>query len=175
MAPAEVLMRTCSILLAATACVAAGSAAAAPQHIEQVAWLAGCWRGQFGEAGTLEHWLAPAGGTMLGVSRTIRQGKTAEFEFMQLRQLDDGALALIAQPSGRAPTVFKAISLRGMEAVFENPEHDFPQRISYARPEESRLAVSLQGLHNGTVRTVEFAFLRVSCDAETAQEGPSGR
>lgn len=143
---------------------AAGSALATEQGVEQVSWLAGCWQGQFGEPGTVEQWLSPAGGTMLGVSRTVRQGRTVEFEFMQLRLLPDGVLAFIAQPSGRPPTAFRAVSLSGSEAVFENPEHDFPQRIRYLRPDASRLWASIEGGRGGALRKLEFSFARVSCD-----------
>jgi len=49
--------------------------------------------------------------------------------------------------------------------VFENPEHDFPRRISYARPDESRLLASIEGPRNGTPRRIEFVFTRIACDA----------
>lgn len=35
--------------------------AQAPASIEGAAWLAGCWRADGREAGSVEHWLAPAG------------------------------------------------------------------------------------------------------------------
>ncbi len=102
---------------------------------------------------------------MLGVSRTIKQGKTVEYEFMQLRQLPDGVLAFIPQPSGQPPSVFKLVHLGESEVVFENPEHDFPQRIAYSRPDEARLLASIEGVRKGVARKVEFRFLRVSCDS----------
>jgi hypothetical protein len=101
---------------------------------------------------------------MLGMSRTVKQGKTVEYEFMQLRQLPEGTLTFVPQPSGRPPTVFRLLRLGDSEAVFENSEHDFPQRISYSRPQESRLVASIEGTRNGTARRVEFEFSRVSCD-----------
>jgi hypothetical protein len=129
-----------------------------------MSWLAGCWRGESGEPGTVEQWLQPAGGTMLGMSRTVRRGKTAEYEFMQLRQLPNGVLAFVPQPSGRPPTTFQLVSMSEFEAVFENQAHDFPQRIAYSRPEESRLLARIEGAHNGASRRIEFNFLRVSCE-----------
>ena len=165
-------MRIAPVLFATLTSLASDLAFAADEGVDQLAWLAGCWQGQYGEPGTIEQWLAPAGGTMLGVSRTVKQGKTVEFEFMQLRQLADGALAFVAQPLGRPPTVFRALVLRNTEAVFENPEHDFPQRVSYSRPEESRLLAAIEGVRNGATRRIEFSFSRVSCD--TAAKG-SGR
>lgn len=158
-------MRIAAMLLATLCGLAAAAARAADSAVEPLAWLSGCWQAQGGEPGSVEQWLAPAGGTMLGVSRTVRQGRTVEFEFMQLRQLPDGTLAYIPQPSGRPPTVFRLLSLGSAEVVFENPEHDFPQRIAYARPESSRLRARIEGVRNGAARSIEFAFSRVSCDA----------
>ena len=160
-------MRVAEILFTTLAMLAPVGALAADEDVERVSWLAGCWQAEPGEPGTIEQWLPPAGGTMLGVSRTVKQGKTVAFEFMQLRKLPDGALAYIAQPSGGTPTVFRALSLGAREAVFENPEHDFPQRIRYSRAEESRLSASIEGTRNGATRKIEFSFSRVRCDATT--------
>jgi hypothetical protein len=164
-------MRRTPILLCSFAAISLMSSSAPAQPVERMAWLAGCWQGQSGEPGTIEQWLPPAGGAMLGMSRTIRQGQMAEYEFMQLRQLPDGTLAFVPQPSGRPPTTFRLLRLGEAEAVFENPEHDFPQRVTYVRPEAARLAASIEGVRNGTSRRIEFAFLRVSCDAQVTGGG----
>lgn len=159
-------MRIATIFLSALVVLTPASLMAAEQSIDQLAWLAGCWQGQFGEPGTVEQWLSPAGGTMLGVSRTVKQGKTVEYEFLQLRQLPDGVLALIPQPFGRPPTVFRLLRLGQSEAVFENLDHDFPQRIAYSRPEHSRLVASIEGLRGGVARKVEFSFVRTGCETQ---------
>lgn len=107
---------------------------------------------------------------MLGMSRTVKQGKTVEYEFMQLGQLPDGVLAFVPQPSGRPPTTFRLLRISEFEAVFENAEHDFPQRIAYARPEEAQLLASIEGLRNGQTRRIEFRFARVGCEAPIIRE-----
>lgn len=157
-------------LFAALAGLAASGALAAAPGVERLAWLAGCWQGQFGEPGTIESWLVPAGGTMLGVSRTVTKGETAEFEFMQLRELPDGVLAFIAQPAGRPPTSFRAVRLGVADAVFENAENDFPQRITYSRIGDTRLVATLESSSDGAARKVELEFSRVSCDAQRVQD-----
>jgi Domain of unknown function (DUF6265) len=148
---------------------ACGAAVAEPVGVAQMAWLSGCWQGQFGEAGTQEQWMAPAGGSMLGMSRTVRKGRTVEFEFMQVREQADGGLVFVAQPSGRPPTVFRLLKLAPGEAVFESPEHDFPQRVRYARVSDTQLAASIEGLRNGQLRRIDFAFNRVPCDSSGAE------
>jgi hypothetical protein len=150
---------------AALAAAAGLNAVAAEPEIGRMAWLAGCWQSESAEPGSGEQWTPLAGGTMLGVSRTVRQGRTVEFEFMQLRQLADGRLAFIAMPSGREPTVFPLLRSDDREAVFENANHDFPQRIVYARDGVSGLRARIEGRVDGALQVVEFPMSRVSCDA----------
>ena len=143
----------------------AGCAQAADTPLTRVAWLAGCWRGLNGEPGTAEHWMPLAGGTLLGVGRTVRQGRTVEHEFLQIRETSDGKLVYIAQPSGQAMAQFTAIRIGEQEVVFENTEHDFPQRILYRLEGEGRLHARIEGTVKGTPKGIDFPMKRVSCDA----------
>ena len=143
---------------------------AAPPGIEQMAWLAGCWKNDAAEAGTVEHWMGPAGGTMLGMGRTVKRGKTAEFEFMQLRTLANGELAFIATPSGQQETVFPLLSLSNLEVVFENLQHDFPQRVIYRRVGESKILARVEGTQDGALRSIEFPMSRISCDPQSRKD-----
>jgi Domain of unknown function (DUF6265) len=148
------------------AAVLTGSAYAAELEIERLSWLAGCWVSEGGELGSGEQWSSLAGGTMLGTSRTVKQGKTVEFEFMELRHLPDGKLAFIAHPSGQRTTVFPVLRISDSEVVFENPEHDFPQRVAYVRDGESKLRARIEGNRKGTLRVIEFPMRRETCDSQ---------
>src|SRR5262245_38124602 len=141
-----------SLVAVALSALVAGSCASAEPDIAKLAWLAGCWKNDSAEAGSLEQWTNLAGGTMLGMSRTVRRGRTVEFEFLQLRHLEDGRLAFIAMPSGQRTTTFPLLRLDEDEAVFENLEHDFPQRVAYAREGESKLRARIEGMRNGALR-----------------------
>lgn len=148
----------------------AGSAVVASDgEVAELGWLAGCWQSQDGEAGSGEQWMAPAGGTMLGMSRTVEKGRTVEHEFMQIRRGPDGRLAFIAQPTGQGTTVFPILRLDEKEAVFENPQHDFPQRVIYARDGETRLRVRIEGVQEGAQRSIEFPLRRISCEVPPAE------
>lgn len=153
-------------------CAALGvNASASAQQLDQLAWLAGCWVAEGGEPGSLEHWTLPAGGTMLGVGRTVRNGRTAEFEFMQIRESAPGQIVYLAMPQGRAATPFALAQMAPGEVVFENPEHDFPQRVIYRQQAAGRLAARIEGTRNGTLRGIDFPMRRVNC--ESALQSPS--
>jgi hypothetical protein len=54
--------------------------------VEQLAWMAGCWREESGGQVADEVWMAPAGGVMLGMNRTVAGGPAVSTEFMQIRE-----------------------------------------------------------------------------------------
>ena len=153
------------IALLAWIALAAPSASAAAPSIEALAWLAGCWSRADADPGSGEQWTAPAGGTMLGVSRTVRNGRTVEWEFVVIRAASDGALAYHAHPSGQASAEFRLVRAGDREAVFENAAHDYPQRVGYRLDGDGNLTAWIEGVRNGATRRIEFPMRRVSCDA----------
>lgn len=140
------------------------SAHAQESPLARLAWLAGCWAAESGEPGSEEHWLPPAGGSMLGVSRTVKTGKTVAYEFLQIRTNAEGQLVYIALPSGQKEATFVVLSLSEGAVTFENLQHDFPQRISYRLLSEGQLAARIEGRRNGALRGIDFPMKRVSCD-----------
>jgi hypothetical protein len=132
--------------------------------VTALAWMAGCWAPEKGDAGSVEHWLPPAGGTMLGVSRTVKNGRTVEFEFMQLRVNAEGKLVFIAMPSGQKEATFVASHVSKDSVTFENPQHDFPQKVSYRLESSDRLIGRIEGTRGGTLRGLDFPMRRVACE-----------
>lgn len=133
---------------------------------ELPAALAGCWQDPAGEPGSGEVWMAPAGGSMLGMARTLKGGRQVQFEFQQLRLEADGGLVFIAQPNGRPPTRFLASRSGPEEWVFDNPDHDFPQRVAYRIEAADRVAARIEGPgRDGRWRVVAFPLRRVACPA----------
>jgi len=111
-------------------------AAAAPSlaaTADDLAWMTGEWTAEHDGSWTEERWSSAQGGMLLGTSRTVAGGKVREFEFLRVQPDKDGALAYIAQPGGATPTTFRLAQHDAASATFENPAHDFPQRIRYVR------------------------------------------
>ena len=107
--------------------------------------------------------MKPAGNMMLGMSHTVVNGKTREYEFIRIVQEENRDIFFVAQPSGQKEAQFKLISVSEREARFENPEHDFPQRIIYRRDGDS-LVGRIEGTSKGKERAVDFPLQRVACD-----------
>jgi len=143
--------------------------------ISDLAWMSGSWMSGSWMSGNLasgsgqtaggraqveEHWTRPAGGSMIGMSRTVVNEKTVEFEFLRVEQRGN-EIFYVASPNGRCPaTDFKLTRLSGQQAIFENPEHDFPKRIIYQKLSDGTLKASIDG-GEGT-KAKSFAYVPLS-------------
>lgn len=161
------LLATLLAAAPALAGLAAARAQAAPESLlPQLAWLAGCWALDEADAGSGEVWTAPAGGTMFGISRTVKNGRTVGHEFMQIRDSAVTRLVFVAMPSGQKETSFPLARLEAGEVVFENLGHDFPQRIAYRRLSPTQVEARIEGLRpGGILRTIQFPLRRADCAA----------
>lgn len=114
---------------------------AAPQaRVDDLAWMSGRWEANATGRWTEESWSAPRGGVMLGFSRSGREQVLREFEFLRIQAGEDGVPVYLAQPGGRPAVAFRLTARDGTSATFENPAHDFPQRIRYRRDGEAMVA-----------------------------------
>jgi hypothetical protein len=111
---------------------AALSLAASADTQTDLHWFTGHWCAEGGGQFIEEHWLAPRGDVMLGLSRTVKGAKTASFEFLRI-EWTAGVPSYIAQPQGQSPVAFKLAASGEDWARFENPAHDFPKRVEYRR------------------------------------------
>ena len=103
--------------------------AAAQPKIDDLAWMAGHWTSTKDGAVMEEVWTAPRGGIMLGLHRDAWDTK-ASFEFIRIAATPEGVV-YFAQPGGRPPTPFTLTEVSATRAVFANPQHDFPKKITY--------------------------------------------
>jgi hypothetical protein len=149
----------CVVFAIGLALVVPCGAEAPKAKLDQLAWMAGAWQGPDGDAQVEEHWIAPKGGTMLGVNRTVSGGRTVEFEFLRIEQQGD-SLVYLASPGGRPATPFKLVESGEARAVFENPNHDFPRRVSYRLNADGSLTARIEGTRGGKPASKEWTWRR---------------
>tara|TARA_R110002072_G_scaffold81154_6_gene185954 strand:+ start:1182 stop:1598 length:417 start_codon:yes stop_codon:yes gene_type:complete len=94
-------------------------------------WMSGHWRAESDGRISEEIWSHQEGNSLLGYVRYIRDGNTTGFEFLRIMTGD--TTVYYAQPGGQPPTAFTLTDSGVDMAVFENAEHDFPQRLRYER------------------------------------------
>lgn len=127
--------------------------------INRLQWLAGCWEQRSAARVTQEQWMAPAGGSMHGMSRTVAGASTRAWEWLRIAP-HEGRLSYIALPSGQKETAFAATAITDTLAVFENPAHDFPQTISYRRVSADSVVARIAAVTNGRTRGMDIPMAR---------------
>jgi hypothetical protein len=124
--------------------------------LASLAWMVGGWGRSEGGEWNEEHWLAARGGTMLGLHRDVKGGKTTGFEFLRIEARPEG-LVYLASPGGKPATPFRAVEVSGERVVFENKEHDFPQRVLYWRA-PGALHARIEGTVGGKTESMEWRW-----------------
>jgi len=140
------VLTVASLCLISISAVSICSQTSAVRSISDLSWMSGDWQSPAGSRSQVEeHWTKPAGASMMGMSRTIVGEKTAEFEYLRIEQRTDGVY-YVAHPKAQCPgTDFRLTRSSASEAVFENPQHDFPKRIIYRRIGDDSLTASIDG------------------------------
>jgi uncharacterized protein DUF6265 len=133
-------------------------AAEKPLSLNSLQWLSGSWKLEANGKLIEEHWTTPAGGSMIGMSRTVAKGQTVSFEFLRIEQRGDG-LVYLAQPQGAPPTEFLLLQSTASEIVFVNPQHDFPQRIRYRRNQDGSVTARIED--ESGKKGMDFNYVRL--------------
>jgi len=158
-------MRT-FLILAALALAPAAHA----QTLDDLTWLKGCWRTEAPRAAesgsqTTEVWIDPPGPALFGYSVTEGEGAVQGWEQMRIDAADGGRPRFVAMPGGGAPVAFAMREQINLDdptqiAVFENPAHDYPQRIVYQR-DRNRLTATISRIDGGDPYSYEYR--RIVC------------
>ena len=106
--------------------------------------------------------MAPQGGVMVGMGRSLRADGSAGWEHLLL-WLREGRLTYSALPSGQALTHFPATELGPGRVRFENSDHDVPQALVYRRLSADALVVAVYGSVADADPAFRLRFARVAC------------
>jgi len=133
-------------------------------QMTELRWISGCWNATTTDGSEAqEQWTKPEGGTMFGVMRIISAGQTISFRYMQIRQKVADVLFIFQQDGGQ-PVTYKLVKLNDSEAVFENSQHDPPQRIVYQRLVDGTFIAAIDGEEAGKPKRSILKMQRTRCD-----------
>jgi hypothetical protein len=131
--------------------------------IDRAAWLLGTWSGGRPGKELVEIWEKQDDSTYLGRGCMVKGRDTVVQESVSLQERN-GQLYYIptvaGQNDGRAVRfTLTAISDRHM--VFENPAHDFPQKITYTLIHPDSLLAEISGKIQGEIKSRGYPMRRV--------------
>jgi hypothetical protein len=130
--------------------------------VNALAWMAGTWTGTDANGVEMEEtWSPPKGGMMLGTHRDVANDKVVEFEDLRIDTAGETA-TYWASPMGAPPVPFRIKELGpGYRVVFENPEHDFPQRILYWITPDGLMHARIEGTEKkGGEKDMEWVWTK---------------
>jgi hypothetical protein len=111
--------------------------------LRSVQWLEGTWEQRTSDSQSREEiWVKENRYLLSGQGTKITGQDTMLLEFLQL-QYDQGKTtytATVPDQNQGAPVPFTLVGPAGKKMIFENPDHDFPQRIIYSFNPKTRNA-----------------------------------
>ncbi len=134
------------------------------QDFQQLYALRGAWTLTNKQGVLHEVWRLKSADYLMGTSFLVRGQDTIPQETIELR-FRDGAITytpVVVNQNDGLPVVFTLNKLEAGRCVFENPKHDFPQRIVYQIPKDTLLDAYIEGPTSGGWRKIPFQYHRIS-------------
>lgn len=123
-------------------------------------WLLGNWENKSDDGDLLENWKKVNDSLYEGESYFIKGKDTLHFEKIQMKQKGE-ALFYIATIKGQnndKPVTFIHNDTIEKQLVFENPKHDFPQKIAYSKITKDSIIIQISGTQQGKPSSERFTM-----------------
>ena len=130
-------------------------------ELQKLDWLLGTWQRESKDQVLYETWRRVSNHTLEGDSYAVADRDTVFTEFLRIEQFGDSIFYPAKISDNEYSVPFKLVSLAGSSVVFENPNHDFPQRISYSLMSDGSPHARAEGLSNGEESGLDFRFTKV--------------
>lgn len=126
--------------------------------IKKADWLIGNWENTSPDGILTENWEKVNDSTFNAASYFIKGKDTIHFENIILAQLGETLTykATVKGQNDDKPVSFPSTSESDKQLVFENPKHDYPQKITYTKGANKTLTAKISGKLNGKPTTERF-------------------
>ncbi|RQO31482.1 hypothetical protein DBR32_05850 [Taibaiella sp. KBW10] len=121
------------------------------KQIDKAGWLLGTWKNETAKGTVYESWHRVNDTEFTGKSYLLEGKDTLIFESLKLVQ-EQRSLVYIPTVKGHnndLPVRFTLTKISDTDLVFENAQHDFPQRITYKKIAADTLVAEISGIQNG--------------------------
>ncbi|HNP32938.1 MAG TPA: DUF6265 family protein [Flavobacterium sp.] len=121
------------------------------EKLEKMNWLIGSWEQALPEGILTESWTKENDSTYSGKSFFIKQKDTIHLESIVLIQKNEELFYIptVKGQNNDEPVTFKLTSDAENAFTFENPKHDYPQKIMYKKVASDRLVAVISGKQQG--------------------------
>jgi hypothetical protein len=125
--------------------------------------LQGLWKVETGRGPIYEEWYKKDENKLAGKSYRINNTDTTVMERIELYISGNEIIysPVVSDQNNQQAVPFKLISDTDGRYVFENKEHDFPQRVIYKLVSNDAVHARIEGVRNGQQRGSDFRYSRV--------------
>lgn len=134
--------------------------------VTKFSWLAGKWSMKEKNATIVEQW-SFFNGSLKCMSYEVKGIDTTLIENASISCIGGKSVFTYypekADKDGKKePVHFVLVSEKDNTFIFENKQHDFPQRVVYQRVNETECHAWIEGMENGKLNKVEFNYLKAN-------------
>lgn len=130
--------------------------------LKDMKWIIGTWQLETSRGTMYERWKMVNDSLWEGKGYRVAETDTMILEELSLEIIDDEVFYVPVVPHNEGAVYFKMIEKYPDKVVFENPEHDFPQRIIYMRMPNDSLHAIIEGMNKGIESGADFYFKRIN-------------
>lgn len=129
-------------------------------QIKSANWLLGKWEAKTDGGNLSESWKKVNDSTFQGESFFIKGKDTLHFESIILQQKGEELIynAIVKGQNENKSVAFRMTSGTEKQLIFENPKHDYPQKITYTLNKKDSLTASISGIQLGKASSEKFGM-----------------
>lgn len=134
------------------------------EKIEKMNWLIGYWELKLNEGLLVESWTKANDSIFIGKSYFLKGSDTIHSEKIQLTQSKENLFysPTVAGQNNDKAINFKLTSINETLFVFENPAHDYPQKISYSIENTTSFTATISGKMQGKFNEEKFTMKKLN-------------
>ncbi len=121
-------------------------------------WLEGKWVGPAEDMDFFEEWKPLNGNVLNGIGGGTSGTDTVFSEKIKIEQRGEDIFYTATVEGNNGSVDFKFTGYKKDSIVFENPAHDFPQRVIYYRQSDNKYYACVDGKNDGEYSRIEFSL-----------------
>lgn len=131
-------------------------------NLEKSNWLIGKWGSTSAEGVLSENWVKINDSVYKGETYFVVKNDTVFSESVKLEEANGKLAYIVTVPdqNNAKPVRFDMTSINNDSIVFENPQHDYPNKLKYTKVTNDSIVAQIYGTHDGKPATEIFAMAR---------------
>lgn len=135
----------------------------AQTSLQSLEWILGEWQHIQGEMVFTEQWqMSPDSSLYIGTGKAQKNDKIVSQEDMRIEMLNGELhyIVTVHNHNENSAIPFRLTSSTNNSVIFENPDHDFPQKIEYTFKNNNSIHAVVSATLNEKIRKLDFHFIR---------------